>query len=95
MPRAKPQPSSRIVLNAAAGFIAVPRRRVRGPQAFPDKDGDADDVMAAGYKEAVQIGQAGNLRSVYPESTTTKFSQKTSELSGQQHEKGSVYVECI
>jgi len=54
-----------------------------------------DDVMAAGYKEAVQIGQAGNLRSVYPESTTTKFSQKTSELSGQQHEKGSVYVECI
>jgi hypothetical protein len=32
---------------------------------------------------------------VYPESTTTKFSRKTSGLSGQQHEKGSVYVECI
>jgi hypothetical protein len=62
---------------------------------FLIRDGDADDVMAAGYKEAVQIGQAGNLRSVYPESTTTKFSRKTSGLSGQQHEKGSVYVECI
>jgi hypothetical protein len=62
---------------------------------FLIRDGDADDVMAAGYKEAVQIGQAGNLRLVYPESTMTKFSQKTSELSGQQHEKGSVYVECI
>ena len=62
---------------------------------FLIRDGDADDVMAAGYKEAVQIGQAGNLRSVYPESTTTKVSQKTSESSGQQHEIGSVYVECI
>jgi hypothetical protein len=28
-------------------------------------------------------------------STTTKFLRKTSELPGQQHEKGPVYVECI
>jgi hypothetical protein len=27
------------------------------------RNGDADDVMASGYKKAVQVGQAGNLRS--------------------------------